>query len=348
MTNSVSPKKKGEYTPGKVEKTPGKPFNTDIDSNTTKEVNPYFVFPDSDILVPDNAEGFAQEAGGPKRQRVLEAIASVSTALGLFDEWKGKTSKVREDVNNVGEFVNNMRYVKADLEKAVESLKNSKGVEQKMAAIAELTAAIGKARLAARMAKARWKRNHPEDLKPKPAATPKAIEAPTVEKVSKKFDEDLTAAETAITVDDLGPKVPNRGMRALDQNVDPVGEDGRPLRPYDSTDLDGFAQSLPTETVSPKDFKARQAKAIADNKAAAADMMEKFRKRIADPKFPNWVAPYSDYPADDPMSAPVNPSNMPFNPSSEHQYSAINHHALATAAAETWLHRPSLDDCTSG
>lgn len=230
-----------------------------------------------------------------------------------------------------------MRYVKADLEKAVESLKNSKGVEQKMAAIAELTAAIGKARLAARMAKARWKKNHPEDLKPKPAATPKAIEAPTVEKVSKKFNEDLTAAETAITVDDLGPKIPDRGMYMYDENGNRLGQDGKPIESIDpskSWNLDGFAQSLPTETVSPKDFKAKQAKAIADNKAAAADMMEKFRKRIADPKFANWVAPYSDYPADDPMSAPVNPSNMPFNPSSEHQYSAINHHALATAAAE--------------
>jgi len=287
-------------------------------------------------------DGFAQKEGdkGPKRQRVLEAIASVSNALGLFDEWKGKTTKVREDVNNVGEFVNNMRYVKADLEKAINNLKNSKGVEEKMAAISELTAAIKKAKLAARIAKDRWKRNHPEDLKPKAPKTPKAIEAPTVEKVSKKFEDDLTAAEEAISptpgrLPNPEPyNIPRGGVYMYDENGNRLRQDGTPFRPIGPSDLDGFAQSLPTETVSPKDFKARQAKAIADNKAAAASMMDIFRKRIKNPAWHKWQAPYSDYPADDPMTAPVNPSNMPFNPSSNHQYSAINHHALATAAAE--------------
>jgi DNA polymerase III epsilon subunit-like protein/ribosomal protein S18 acetylase RimI-like enzyme len=43
-----------DFTPGIVEKTPGNPFNTDVSSKTTKEVNPYFVFPDSDIYIPED------------------------------------------------------------------------------------------------------------------------------------------------------------------------------------------------------------------------------------------------------------------------------------------------------
>ncbi len=255
--------------------------------------------------------GFAQLGGKqPKRpHRILEAIASLSNALGLFDEWKGKTSKVREDVNNVGEFVNNMRYVKADLQKAIDNLKKSKGVEEKMAAISELSAAIKKAKLAARIAKDRWKKNHPEDLKPKKPATPKAIEAPTVDKVAKDFTDNLDAADAALKDDKI------RG-----------GED-----------VDGFAQTLPSETVPAKTFEEKKAKAVADNKSAAAKMLDIFRERIKNPRpyrTGDYDKPYSEYPAEDPMSAPVNPSNMPFNPSSEHQYSGINHHALAAAAAE--------------
>lgn len=295
-------------------------------------------------------EGFAQQEGNaPKRHRVLEAIAAVSNALGLFDEWKGKTTKAREDVNNVGEFVNNMRYVKGDLQKAIDNLKNSRGVEEKMAAISELTAAIKKAKLAAKIAKDRWKRNHPEDLKPKAPKTPKAIEAPTVEKVSKKFNDDLDVASSSLGVsEDLQIAIDkwentqaridrmSQGMVQFDENGNRLNTDGTPIK---GLDTEGFAQStavvdVPTTKVSAKDYEAKKAKAIADNKSAAADMLKIFRKRITDPRGAQYDKPYSDYPADDPMSAPVNPSNMPFNPSSEHQYSGINHHVLAAAAAE--------------
>lgn len=46
MTGNVSTKKSGEATPGLVEKTPGARF----EAEPTSEVNPYFIFPDSDIL----------------------------------------------------------------------------------------------------------------------------------------------------------------------------------------------------------------------------------------------------------------------------------------------------------
>lgn len=283
-------------------------------------------------------DGFAQGEGGPKRQRVLEAIAAVSNALGLFDEWKGKTSKVREDVNNVGEFVNNMRYVKADLQKAIDNLKKSKGVEEKMAAISELSAAIKKAKLAARIAKDRWKKNHPEDLKPKKPATPKAIEAPTVDKVAKDFTDNLDAAERAIIIPQSDrPQIPRGGVREYDKDGNELGLDGKPIKGVDPKDVDGFSQTLPSETVPAKTFEEKKAKAVADNKSAAAKMLDIFRERIKNPRpyrTGDYDKPYSEYPAEDPMSAPVNPSNMPFNPSSEHQYSGINHHALAAAAAE--------------
>ncbi len=51
-TADVSGESDGESTPNIVEKTPGERFDADL----TKDVNPYFIFPDSDILLPEKPE----------------------------------------------------------------------------------------------------------------------------------------------------------------------------------------------------------------------------------------------------------------------------------------------------
>lgn len=62
VTGEVSPKKKKDFTPGKIEKTPGNRYTPEGDINATVEVNPYFVFPDSDILTPgEDSPGLDQD-----------------------------------------------------------------------------------------------------------------------------------------------------------------------------------------------------------------------------------------------------------------------------------------------
>jgi antirestriction protein ArdC len=63
VTGEVSPKKKKDFTPGKLEKTPGFSYKPEGDENATTEVNPYFIFPDSDILSPEeDSPGLDQDA----------------------------------------------------------------------------------------------------------------------------------------------------------------------------------------------------------------------------------------------------------------------------------------------
>jgi antirestriction protein ArdC len=75
-TNEVSKKKKGEFTPGKVEKTSGNFYSPEVEEGETREVNPYFVFPDSDILTPEEG-GFDQSA--PNLDNLLSILDKYRT-----------------------------------------------------------------------------------------------------------------------------------------------------------------------------------------------------------------------------------------------------------------------------
>lgn len=89
VTGNVSTNKSGEATPELVEKTPGARFEAEL----TKEVNPYFIFPDSDILggsknvdlnqgLPGIAEADKDIAANRKSEKSLdERTKSVFAAL---------------------------------------------------------------------------------------------------------------------------------------------------------------------------------------------------------------------------------------------------------------------------
>jgi antirestriction protein ArdC len=66
VTGNVSTNKNGEATPGLVEKTPGSRF----DAEMTREVNPYFIFPDSDILGESGSQDVDLDQDAPALQRV--------------------------------------------------------------------------------------------------------------------------------------------------------------------------------------------------------------------------------------------------------------------------------------
>jgi antirestriction protein ArdC len=112
------------------------------------------------------SEGFEQKAGaeGPKRHRVLEALAIASTIMSLFDD-KPSARKGKENVDTVGMFSNDLRRIKDDMGVAIEKFKNPKKGTDKFDAILDFAKSVGDTVAAYNRAKARWDRNNPR--KPK-------------------------------------------------------------------------------------------------------------------------------------------------------------------------------------
>lgn len=100
VTGEVSSKKKKDFTPGKIEKTPGFAYKPEGDEDATTEVNPFFVFPDEDILIPDqDLPGLDQgvpELDSPGRV-VGQSIAPELIQIGDVVEVKNVPGSIRRN-----------------------------------------------------------------------------------------------------------------------------------------------------------------------------------------------------------------------------------------------------------
>lgn len=102
VTGEVSNKKKGEFTPGKIEKTPGYFYKPEGDKDATTEVNPFFVFPDEDVLSPEEPSGLDQAANDDSEidspERVVgKAIAPELIQVGDIVEVKNVPGSMRRN-----------------------------------------------------------------------------------------------------------------------------------------------------------------------------------------------------------------------------------------------------------
>jgi antirestriction protein ArdC len=166
------------------------------------------------------AEGFDQKKreGGPKRHRVLEALAIASTIMSLFDK-KPSARKGKENIDTIGAFSNDLRRIKEDMGVAIEKFKNPKKGTDKFDAILDFAKSIGDAVTAYNRAKARWDRNNPRKPKAgKPGdnagRTPRPELGQPRRELPPRGGLRLTDEERLrlINIDDV-PKLPTGGLK---------------------------------------------------------------------------------------------------------------------------------------